>query len=151
MSKTISRVIVRTVEETCEFALKEVAPVLKEGDVLILDGGLGAGKTTFVKCIVEYYGISGNIVSSPTFTIMNVYRGEKVKLFHVDLYRIEHNDDIFFDELFETSSNCIFLVEWGKRFVTDIVKMVEGRIFILNIRIIGDQKRELIFETYSDN
>ena len=102
----------RTEEETLQLG-KEMAAGLKGGDVVLLHGGLGAGKSVFTRGIARGLGISGP-VTSPTFTILNVHEGPGLKLHHFDLYRIEDPDEldeIGFDE-FITDSGAVSVIEW---------------------------------------
>ena len=83
---------------------------LKAGDVILLEGELGAGKTQFVKGIAEACGVS-TMVHSPTFALMHRYRGEP-DLIHIDLYREEAG----FDDLdLEGTDDAIIAVEWPKK------------------------------------
>ncbi len=134
------------IKDTFDIAKEEVAPVLENGDILLLNGGLGAGKTTFVKGFVEFYGIDSQIVSSPTFTLVNYYRKGKTSIVHADLYRIQETGDVFFDELLELHLNSITLIEWGEKFIEDLRKWVEGRLFLLNIKVLSENEREFVFE-----
>ncbi|WP_296329313.1 tRNA (adenosine(37)-N6)-threonylcarbamoyltransferase complex ATPase subunit type 1 TsaE [uncultured Acidaminococcus sp.] len=91
--------------------------VLGDGDVVLLDGDLGAGKTTLVTEIAETMGVDRRDVSSPTFSLMNIYRGKKLTLQHFDLYRLtshEELDDIGFYEYVGTSG--VTFVEWAELF-----------------------------------
>lgn len=71
---------------------KKIASNLKKGDILVLSGNLGAGKTKFTEGILSYFGLQ-NEISSPTFTIVNEYETEKFPLFHFDVYRLEDVDE----------------------------------------------------------
>jgi len=85
--------------------------------VIALDGPLGAGKTVFVKGLAEGLGVPADLVSSPTFVIAQRYDGAKLRLHHVDLYRIEDEselDGFGFDELLDPPG--IAAVEWSSRF-----------------------------------
>ena len=88
---------------------------LAAGDVVLLYGDLGAGKTAFVRGLAEGVGASPDDVSSPTFTIMQEYRGGRVPLHHVDLYRL--NDAREVDELGmeEITSDGVLAIEWAER------------------------------------
>ncbi|HIU51819.1 MAG TPA: tRNA (adenosine(37)-N6)-threonylcarbamoyltransferase complex ATPase subunit type 1 TsaE [Candidatus Merdicola faecigallinarum] len=77
--------------ETIQIA-KKIASNLKKGDILVLSGNLGAGKTKFTEGILSYFGLQ-NEISSPTFTIVNEYETEKFPLFHFDVYRLEDVDE----------------------------------------------------------
>ncbi|WP_033542632.1 tRNA (adenosine(37)-N6)-threonylcarbamoyltransferase complex ATPase subunit type 1 TsaE [Planococcus sp. CAU13] len=101
---------VNSPEETETFAAK-LAGFLESGDLLTLEGGLGAGKTTFTKGLAKGLGIK-RMVNSPTFTILKQYSGN-LELNHLDVYRLEHSDeDIGFDELF--SGEAVSVVEWAQ-------------------------------------
>ena len=103
--------IVRTnsTEETLQFS-KELAQKLQPGDVITLEGDLGAGKTTFTKGLAVGLDINKN-VSSPTFTIIKEYNG-RLPLYHMDVYRLEDSDeDLGFDEYFEGQG--VTVVEWA--------------------------------------
>ncbi len=96
-------------DETTYFAEK-LGRLLQAGDVLLLEGDLGAGKTTFSKGIAKGLGVERN-VNSPTFTIMKEYMG-RIPLYHMDVYRLgEDGEDLGFDEYFEGEGVCI--VEWA--------------------------------------
>lgn len=99
-------------KETCEIAEK-VAKGLTGGEIIILEGELGAGKTTFTKGLAKGLGITEEI-TSPTFVMMKEYEG-KLKLNHFDLYRIkeqEELEELGFEELFYDESVCV--IEWNK-------------------------------------
>lgn len=107
-------------DETVELG-RRFAHNLERGDVVALYGELGAGKTEFVKGICDYFEVD-DIVSSPTFTIMNQYTGtnrdnDEIELYHVDLYRIDSSrelQEIGFNECTQ-SRNAIKLIEWAEK------------------------------------
>lgn len=82
---------------------------------MLLSGDLGAGKTAFVKGIAEGLGIDPREVSSPTFTLIQEYRGGRLTLFHIDLYRLQPRevDDLGLDEM--TGSGGVMAIEWPDR------------------------------------
>ena len=84
------------------------------GTVILLDGELGAGKTAFVRGLAAGLGAPDDDVSSPTFTLVQEYRGGRMPLVHADLYRIEGGDadDLGLDEL---GGEGVVAVEWGAR------------------------------------
>jgi tRNA threonylcarbamoyladenosine biosynthesis protein TsaE len=89
-----------------------IAPLLRAGDVIVLAGGLGSGKTTFARGIGEALGVDEPVVS-PTFTIVREYDG-RLPLVHVDVYRLDRVQelhDIGLEELLE--ERAVTLVEWG--------------------------------------
>jgi tRNA threonylcarbamoyladenosine biosynthesis protein TsaE len=96
-------------DQTKAFA-KKLASYLQPGDVIALEGDLGAGKTTFTKGLAEGLEITKN-VNSPTFTIIKEYKGT-MPLFHMDVYRLENSDeDLGFEEYFEGIG--VTVVEWA--------------------------------------
>lgn len=103
-----------SVSET-EAAAKCLAPLLKEGDLLLLTGAIGAGKTTFIQFLAKYLGVKEN-VTSPSFVLHTIYESEKVPLSHVDLYRLNSNSEVEnlgFEDFYDTS---ITVVEWADRY-----------------------------------
>ena len=96
-----------------EAAGEELGRRLRKGDLVLLKGELGAGKTTFVRGVARGTGSSA-LVASPTFQLVRIYPG-RLQLAHVDLYRLEKGDklgDLGLDELLDTGA---VVVEWGDR------------------------------------
>lgn len=92
---------------------RRLAAILEKGDVLVLSGELGAGKTKFVEGLLSYYNLEHEI-SSPTFTIVNEYHNSSVDIYHFDLYRLKdiyEFENIGGEEYF-SKGICIF--EWGE-------------------------------------
>jgi tRNA threonylcarbamoyladenosine biosynthesis protein TsaE len=101
---------------------------LESGAVLLLAGDLGAGKTAFVRGVAEGLGIDPDAVSSPTFTLIQEYRGGRLVLSHVDLYRLTpvEVDDLGLDEL--TARGGVTAIEWPDRLSWDLPNVVYVRI-----------------------
>lgn len=104
-------------EET--FALGEaLGRTLKPGDAVLLHGGLGAGKTLFTKGILSGLGFDIDEVTSPSFTLVNLYRTESVDVYHIDLWRLDAGANNAFavglDEIFE-NENAVVIIEWAER------------------------------------
>jgi tRNA threonylcarbamoyladenosine biosynthesis protein TsaE len=102
-------------EAETEAAGERLAAALSPGDVVLLEGQLGAGKTAFVRGLARGLGAPAGEVSSPTFTLIQEYRGGRLPLFHVDLYRLEpaEVDDLGLDELI--SGQGVVAIEWAER------------------------------------
>lgn len=98
-------------EQTEELGF-QLASRLHGGEVVLLNGELGAGKTTFSKGLARGLGVSDTI-TSPTFTLLNVYKGKDLKLFHFDMYRLTagSDSDYGFDEYYGLPDN-VCLIEW---------------------------------------
>jgi tRNA threonylcarbamoyladenosine biosynthesis protein TsaE len=94
---------------------RDLARRLEAGSVVLLAGDLGAGKTVFVKGLAEGLGIDPDEVSSPTFTLVQEYRGGRLPLYHVDLYRLRsiEVDDLGLDEM--AWSGGVVAIEWPDR------------------------------------
>jgi tRNA threonylcarbamoyladenosine biosynthesis protein TsaE len=100
-------------EETARLAGR-VATELSPGDVLLLSGNLGAGKTAFVRGLAAGLGVDPDEVSSPTFTLIQEYRGGPVPLYHVDLYRLGPAEvpDLGLEAL---AADGVLAIEWADR------------------------------------
>lgn len=126
-------------EEDTKKIARDLAEKTKIGDVVILSGDLGSGKTTFSKGFCSYFGISEDEVNSPSFTLVNIYFG-KVKIYHLDLYRINNIDYIDYENFIEyiEDETSIKLIEWNKLDID-----VPFRIFLVNITSLDENKREI--------
>lgn len=100
-------------DDTIAFAEK-VGSLLKGGDIIAYKGGMGAGKTTFTRGLCKGLGLPDE-VTSPTFALVNEYRGEEITLYHFDMYRISGEGDLettgFYDYI---SSESVIAVEWSE-------------------------------------
>lgn len=112
-----------------------LAHLLKAGDVITLEGDLGAGKTTFTKGLAKGLGIT-RVVNSPTFTIIKEYAGS-LPLYHMDVYRLEDSDeDLGFDEYFE--GDGVTVIEWAK-FIQDFLP---EQYLAITIKHVNENERE---------
>ena len=125
--------------DTMEFAAN-IAARLKGGETLLLSGRLGAGKTTFTKGLAEALGIKKSVVS-PTFTIIREYGGGRLKLYHIDMYRIEDTaelSELGIEDCF--SADSVVVIEWNK------LPDPQGKIIEVIIEPLGGDKREITVE-----
>ena len=102
-------------EETAAVG-RELAATLSAGDVLLLYGDLGAGKTAFVRGLAEGLGVHRDEVSSPTFTLIQEYRSGRLPLFHADLYRIDDPRELDELGLDEIAEDGVLAIEWAERY-----------------------------------
>lgn len=115
----IRRYASSSVEDTVRFG-ELVSRYLDEGDVLVLTGGLGVGKTHFTKGVSAGLG-DAHPVTSPTFALMAVHDGGRIPLFHFDLYRLEHAYELEDTGIFDVlgyEGAC--LLEWGEQFQDEL-------------------------------
>lgn len=105
--------IISNSEEETKLIGREFAKGLKKGDVIVLTGDLGSGKTKFTEGVLQFFGLE-NEISSPTFNIVNEYVNGDVNVYHFDVYRLEDEDEFYAiggEEYFEKG---ICLIEWGE-------------------------------------
>lgn len=130
------KIKVKSLEETERLA-NDFAAQLKGGEVVLLNGDLGAGKTTFTQFVFKALGVN-EVVNSPTFAILKSYDG-KFKLHHFDTYRITTEEAIEsgFDEIFQEKDSVIF-VEWSE----NIAQLLPNKIITINIKYLSENERE---------
>jgi tRNA threonylcarbamoyladenosine biosynthesis protein TsaE len=111
----VSDAITSSSEQDTRSIASALARELTAGSVLLLSGDLGAGKTAFVRGLAEGLGIDPDEVTSPTFTLVHEYRGGRLPLIHVDLYRLDGADldEIGLDE--DLAAAGVVAVEWSER------------------------------------
>ncbi|MGE0704637.1 MAG: tRNA (adenosine(37)-N6)-threonylcarbamoyltransferase complex ATPase subunit type 1 TsaE [Vicinamibacterales bacterium] len=111
----MSRPLVTRSEAQTSEAGRNLAAALAPDSIVLLSGDLGAGKTAFVKGLAEGLGIDPMEVSSPTFTLIQEYRGGRLTLYHVDLYRLSPREveDLGLEEI--VSSGGVTAIEWPDR------------------------------------
>ncbi len=99
---------------------RRLGALLEPGDVLVLTGDLGAGKTQLTKGIAAAMGVEDD-VTSPTFNILMIYPGERMDLDHFDLYRLESADELEDTGLFDLlGADGVCVIEWGEQFADEI-------------------------------
>lgn len=130
--------VTKSEDETKKLAFN-LATLLHPGDVITLEGDLGAGKTTFTKGLAKGLAID-EIVSSPTFTIVKEYEGT-IPLYHMDVYRLEHSDeDIGFLEYFH--GDGVSVIEWAQ-YINDYLP---NERLTVTIEYVGSEMRKLTFK-----
>ena len=130
--------VTKSPEETIELA-KEIAKKITSGTMVLLEGELGAGKTQFVKGLAEGLGVD-EVVTSPTFVIVNEYKGKDLTLYHIDLYRLDGfpSEDIDIDEMLEDG---VVAVEWWEK-ERDFFRAYRPRLEV-HFKILDNRTREL--------
>ena len=103
------------------------AKLLTGGEIVLLSGDLGAGKTTFTKFVLEALGVKDNI-TSPTFTLMHEYKTKRFDIYHFDMYRLKNGAE----------ASEIGIVEWAE----NIKDILHGKYILINIKLIDENKRK---------
>ena len=120
----------------------------QSGLVIGLSGDLGAGKTQLVKGIARGLGIPAR-VHSPTFTLVNEYGGGRLRLFHLDLYRLETHRQMVSAGLEEfLQPDGVTVMEWAERLEEGRGKREEGKIIKVKIEITGETERKIIYDDF---
>ena len=104
--------ISKSEQDTISFA-ENFAKDLHVGDIVVLTGELGSGKTKFVEGVLKHFNLEDEI-SSPTFTIVNEYTSDNINIYHFDVYRLEDSDEFYAMGGDEYFSKGICLIEWGE-------------------------------------
>ena len=136
----------KSLEDTQSFS-RDISKIISAGDIIFLYGEIGVGKTTFVRFVINYLenknGIKNSDVLSPTFNIVYDYDVGNIKILHYDLFRLKNYKDISQLGMFETSQDCIKIVEWPELIETkpkdriDILFQYSKSIDSRKIKIIG--------------
>lgn len=128
----------KSVEETIDYG-KNFGKELKPGDIVCLEGDLGAGKTHFVKGIASYFGIEKEKVSSPTFTLINEYFGD-IPIFHFDCYRLKSEEEALEIGMEEyLYGEGVSVIEWPSK----IQNLIPDNSIQIEIKHSGKSKRSI--------
>lgn len=109
-------------EETAQVA-QTVSRLLHPGDVILLKGDLGAGKSTFARALIQSLCGENTEVPSPTFTLVQTYETPEFVLWHFDLYRLEHSQEIYELGIEEAYASGVCLIEWPERLGPSLPKV----------------------------
>ena len=126
--------------ETFEFAVK-FASELKGGEIILLDGFLGAGKTVFAKGLCHGLGVKREVLS-PTFTVMNEYEGDRLKVCHCDAYRLSCGEEAVIRGIADYfgASDCVCVIEWAENIADALVGLSVKKV---SIRYVCEDEREI--------
>ncbi len=138
-------VVSKSPDETFELG-ERIGSGITLGDVVMLRGGLGAGKTLLTKGIVHALGFDVDEVTSPSFSLVNLYRTASHNIYHIDLWRIDEGADAAFavglDEILE-DRKAIVIIEWADRLGE---YQVGGRVLAIDIAGDGDDSRRITID-----
>jgi tRNA threonylcarbamoyladenosine biosynthesis protein TsaE len=144
-SSKFKEIISNSPDETFEIAEK-FGENLKGGEVVLLEGDLGAGKTLFTKGILYALEYDIDEVTSPSFTLVNLYKTEDFNVYHIDFWRLNENSDVAFavglSEILE-EENAVVIIEWSER----LQKFsFQQKVFCVKIEGNGDEPRKIEIE-----
>ena len=138
--------ISKSEEDTINFA-SQFASKLQLGNIIILSGDLGAGKTKFTQGILKYFNLE-NEISSPTFTIVNEYTDSTIPIYHFDVYRLADIEEFYAIGGEEYFSKGICIIEWGELLENilpaDYIKIT------INKDLTNENYRKIIVETFGN-
>jgi len=133
----------RSPEQTRRIGMR-LGGVLRAGDLICLQGDLGAGKTTFVQGIAQGWG-SLDSVSSPTFILVNVYRrDDQSQLFHMDAYRLDSTPEAEELDLDSMLAEGALIIEWPER----MAGLIPAERLWVNLEHVDDEEREMKFNAH---
>lgn len=136
--------IVDSVEKTLNIG-EQFGALVKEGDIICINGDLGAGKTHFTKGLAKGLGIN-DYITSPTFNIVNEYNG-RLKLYHFDVYRVNDPDEIaaigFDDYIF---SDSVSVIEWSN-YIDELIPLERINLTITKLPELGDNYRKIVINS----
>jgi tRNA threonylcarbamoyladenosine biosynthesis protein TsaE len=139
--------ICRSPEETFDLGAS-FGETLQGGEMILLAGGLGAGKTLFTKGVLYGLNFDPDEVTSPSFALVNLYKTERFDVYHIDLWRLDENSDVAFAvglyEIIEDET-AVVIIEWSER-----LKNFPFPEKTIRIEISGDEQRRLRIEEPSD-
>lgn len=133
-------------ETETRLAARALAATLCPDDIILLTGDLGAGKTAFAKGLAEGLGVDPGEVSSPTFTLIQEYRGGRLTLWHIDLYRLSppEVEDLGLDEL--VTSGGVVAIEWPDRW-----ERVPDDVIRVELKTTGEDERSILIVRPSES
>ncbi|WP_369901412.1 tRNA (adenosine(37)-N6)-threonylcarbamoyltransferase complex ATPase subunit type 1 TsaE [Bacillus manliponensis] len=135
--------IITTSSEATQALSEKLGQLIQKQDVLLLEGDLGAGKTTFTKGLAKGLGVK-RVVNSPTFNIIKEYKG-RIPLYHMDVYRLaESEEDLGFDEYFYGEG--VTVVEWAHL----IEQFLPESLLKISLFHAGNDTRRIVFEPSGD-
>ena len=118
------------------------------GLVIALSGDLGAGKTQLVKGLARGLGVTTR-VHSPSFTLVNVYTGGRLTLFHLDLYRLETKEQILSVGIEEyLQPDGVAVIEWAERWFGDAIPALAGSLRRVQIECLNETERRIVYEDF---
>ena len=154
------KVKLSNLDTTKKFAIL-ISTIIDKGCVVLLKGELGIGKTTFSKFFIDAL-VPGSNVTSPTFCLVNVYEGKKFEVWHYDLYRITHPEEIYELGIEEALKSGVAIIEWpeiieniipNNKVIISLSRMQDSEIREAEISLVGEisERAEIIQKFITEN
>jgi tRNA threonylcarbamoyladenosine biosynthesis protein TsaE len=135
--------IIKSLNDLKKF-LKSFAKQISGNEIILLKGGLGLGKTTFVKELLKIMYPKLNLnITSPTFTILNLYEAENKKIYHYDLYRIKSTAELYEIGFFDNLGEDLIFIEWPD-LIIDYLKKSKLKFITIELKFVGETREILI-------
>ncbi len=144
----MQKIELNSLEDTKKLAIK-LASLFKQGDVVCLEGSIGAGKTTFTSFLLKELGVKEDI-TSPTFAIVVPYDATEFKVFHSDVYRIDDEEELYnigFEDYFR--EDAVILIEWADT-IMEYIEELSDKLISLRFEVLSPEKRTLEIEFFDD-
>lgn len=145
MSRYTQHLILSSPQATAALAVR-LGSVLRAGDTLLLEGPIGAGKTLFARSLIQSRLIVPEDVPSPTFTLVQTYMAPEYEIWHADLYRLGHPQDVVELGLTDAFDTAICLVEWPDR----LGQLAPQTALTLRFSTIDDENVRVLDAAWSD-
>ena len=142
MRKLINQILdIREIEKLATNLCKDISV----GDICLFQGELGAGKTTFVRLLINNLYLLNNLpkpasINSPTFPILNTYDLNSLQIYHYDLYRIQNLKELEELDFFENLNNNITFIEWPEMLIS---LPLNKKHYLINLEMISETKRKI--------
>lgn len=133
-----------TTENETAIVAQQLAPLLKQGDIVLLNGTLGVGKTTFVRALIQYLLQSEIDVPSPTYTLLQMYDTPNFVIYHFDFYRLKTPEEAYEVGIEEAFSEGVSLIEWPDK----IAKLIPQKHKAITFQLMEDGCRKITTEGF---
>lgn len=141
-----SEIIIHSKKESLNLA-NEISQFIKAGDVAVFQGSMGSGKSFFCRQIIKKLCGDNTKVISPTFNLLQIYTTKQFDIYHFDLYRLKHPDEVYELGIEEAFAQHMTLIEWPEI----IIALLPNDTIYVDIEIIEEKKRRIFIKTAKVN
>ena len=133
-----------TTEQETALVAEQLAPLLKKGDIVLLNGTLGVGKTTFVRALIRHLLQTEIDVPSPTYTLLQIYDTPNFAIYHFDFYRLKSPEEAYEIGIEDAFSDGVSLIEWPDK----IAGLLPAKCKAITFQLLADGCRKIIAEGF---